>query len=389
MNIAYVMRYWPIYGGGETITVTLANELVKRGHNVYIIYTFDRSCTPMPYEIDNRILSYKTYTIERFKHEDVRHLHEYIKIKRIDIMINQWGSTELCYKARIGTNCKLITCWHLDVLRKFDMPTNFKKKILYHVLGKDKYQKYTYWLQMKEHDKNYKLSDKYIFLSNSFLHEYLNQTAIKIDMHKVGAISNPLTYDDYYGMDLYDTKKNEVLFVGRIYEYHKRLSYVLRIWRKIEDISEFDEWKLTIVGDGQDMLSVKALAKDLNLERVSFEGFKNPRPYYEKSSIFMMTSAFEGFGMTLVEAQQYGVVPIAMDSYKSLHDILENDKNGIIVPNNDLNAYVDELKDLMSNEKRRKRLAIKGLETCKKFSIDAIVTQWESLFNNLMNHNEK
>ena len=51
MNIAYVMRYWPIYGGGETITVTLANELVKRGHNVYVIYTFDKLCTPMPYEV--------------------------------------------------------------------------------------------------------------------------------------------------------------------------------------------------------------------------------------------------------------------------------------------------------------------------------------------------
>lgn len=39
-----------------------------------------------------------------------------------------------------------------------------------------------------------------------------------------------------------------------------------------------------------------------------------------------MTSAFEGFGMTLVEAQQYGVVPIVMDSYKSLHDIIKNDE---------------------------------------------------------------
>ena len=39
MNILYVMRYWPVYGGGETITVTLANEFVKRGHSVYVVYT--------------------------------------------------------------------------------------------------------------------------------------------------------------------------------------------------------------------------------------------------------------------------------------------------------------------------------------------------------------
>ena len=40
MNILYVMRYWPVYGGGETITVTLANEFVKRGHSVYVVYTY-------------------------------------------------------------------------------------------------------------------------------------------------------------------------------------------------------------------------------------------------------------------------------------------------------------------------------------------------------------
>lgn len=384
MNLAYIMRYWPVYGGGETITVSLANELVKRGHNVHIIYTYDKSCTPMPYEVDGRIFTYKAYTIERFKHEDIRRLHEYIKKNSIDIMINQWGSTELCNKARFGTNCKLITCWHLDVLRKFDMPTDFKKKILYHVLGEVIYQKYIYWCQMKEHDKNYKLSDKYIFLSDSFLREYLNLTTIKFNMNRVGAIPNPLTYNYYYDMDKYDTKEKEVLFVGRIYEYHKRLTYILRIWRKIEDMPEFVEWKLTIVGDGPDLQSTKNLADDLNLKRVTFEGFKNPRPYYERASIFMMTSAFEGFGMTLVEAQQYGVVPMAMDSYKSLHDIINDAENGIIIPDNNIDEYVGKLMFLMRDNISRKNLARNGLSSCHKFSVDTIVSRWETLFNGLM-----
>ena len=58
----------------------------------------------------------------------------------------------------------------------------------------------------------------------------------------------------------------------------------------------------------------------------------------------MMTSAFEGFPMTLVEAQQCGVVPVVMDSYLSLHDIVETGYNGIIVSNEDLTGYINNIK---------------------------------------------
>ena len=87
-----------------------------------------------------------------------------------------------------------------------------------------------------------------------------------------------------------------------------------------------------------------------------------------------MTSAFEGFGMTLVEAQQYGVVPIVMDSYKSLHDIIKNDENGIIIPDNDFESFVNELKNLMNDDKRRRRLAENGSETCKQFSVNTLAS---------------
>ena len=97
-----------------------------------------------------------------------------------------------------------------------------------------------------------------------------------------------------------------------------------------------------------------------------------------------MTSAFEGFGMTLVEAQQYGVVPMAMDSYLSLHDIVENGINGIIIENDNIEEYVSKLKKLMSNETERRSMAYAGLDSCKRFSVKAIVDHWEKLFNQLM-----
>lgn len=384
MNILYVMRYWPVYGGGETITVTLANEFVKRGHSVYVVYTYDKSCNPMPYSISPAINSQKMHTIEKYCASDVEKLQSYVVDNGIDVIINQWGSTKLCRLAIRQTKCKLITCWHLDVLPKVRAPHDIKEKIVNAIFRKRVYVRYVHWRQMRDHNLNYKLSDKYVFLSHSFLREYVSLTHLKPDKEKLGAIPNPLTYTYDYDFNDYGKKKKQVLFVGRIFEYHKRLSYILRIWKQIEIDGRYSDWKLVIVGDGPDMHQTKQFSTELGLEQISFEGFRDPRQYYLESALFMMTSAFEGFGMTLVEAQQYGTVPIAMDSYKSLHDILQDKVNGIVVPDNDIDCFVKELKQLMDDKEKRKQLAMKGSETCRRFSVDSIATQWESFFKTLI-----
>lgn len=131
------------------------------------------------------------------------------------------------------------------------------------------------------------------------------------------------------------------------------------------------------------MKASKELASDLGLRRVTFEGFKDPKPYYLDASIFFMTSASEGFGMTLVEAQQYGVVPVVMDTYSSLHEIIESGKNGIIIPDNDLEGYATAVEKLMLEPVYRKQLAGNGLRTCKKFTVNHIADEWENLFNQM------
>ena len=142
MNILYIMRYWPVYGGGETITATLSNEFIRRGHNIYIAYQYDNVINPMPYEIDSKIKTFKTHTIEKFKKNDVLVLHDYIINHHIDVMINQWGDSRLCAKAKKGTNCKLIICWHLDVIRKTDKYLSKKARILKFCIGNSILEKF-------------------------------------------------------------------------------------------------------------------------------------------------------------------------------------------------------------------------------------------------------
>jgi glycosyltransferase involved in cell wall biosynthesis len=377
------MRYWPVYGGGETITVTLSNEFVKRGHNVFIAYTYYNTIDPMPYSLADKIKSKKLYTIEGYKKNDIDQLRKYIIDNDIDIMINQWGNTTLCDLARKGTKCKLITCWHLSVLLPLGDEMNWKRRLTQPILGKKFFERRWHNNQMANHLNNYRRSDKYVFLAKSFMDEYQAISGIEDKANKFYAINNPLTYHYEYDMENFEQKKKEVLYVGRIFEYQKRVSYVLKIWKIIESNCEFSDWNLKIVGDGPDMEVSKRLACQLGLRQVTFEGFKDPKPYYLDASIFFMTSAMEGFGMTLVEAQQYGVVPVVMDTYSSLHEIIESGKNGIIIPDNDLDGYAKAVEKLMLEPEYRKQLAENALKTCKKFTVEHIAEEWENLFNQI------
>ena len=93
----------------------------------------------------------------------------------------------------------------------------------------------------------------------------------------------------------------------------------------------------------------------------------------------MMTSSFEGWPLTLIEAQQCGCVPLAFDSFASLKDIITSEDNGFIIPNNDIPAYIQQIKRLMTDDKLRKSMAANANECRKRFTIDTIIKEWINL----------
>jgi glycosyltransferase involved in cell wall biosynthesis len=199
---------------------------------------------------------------------------------------------------------------------------------------------------------------------------------------KIYAIGNPLSFNNFYPVEALDKKEKIVLVVARHDENQKRISLVLQIWQYIH--KEDSKWQLVLIGEGRDSEKYRSLAKKLHLQNVTFVGRSNPESYYYKASIFMMTSSYEGFGVTLTEAQQMGCVPIVFDSYKSLHDIIEHDINGIIIENNNIGEYVFKLRKLMTDNEYRRKMAINAIEACKKFSIDLIVNKWMDLFDKIV-----
>ena len=219
------------------------------------------------------------------------------------------------------------------------------------------------WLEhratVKAYQNAYTFGDAVILLSDSYIPTYkefaqLNETS------KLLAIPNCLPFEYSLTDNEIETKGNTALVVGRMVDFPKRISLILKMWQTIENHPIAKDWSLDIVGDGPDLESFKSLADKLGLMRCTFHGRQDPVEYYRQASLFFMASEFEGFPMTLVEAQMMGCVPIAFDTFDSLKEVITDGTNGRIIPNNDTKGFIDATIELMSHPDKRRELIQNG-----------------------------
>lgn len=224
--------------------------------------------------------------------------------------------------------------------------------------------------------------DRAVVLSKYYFEPYCYYAGVP-QSDKMTAICNALRFDQFASTADIASKEKTVIVVARFDEDTKRLSLVLRAWRKIERDARLKEWKLQFVGDGRDMPFYRYLVDTWHLQRVEFTGQQNPLEYYRKASMFLMTSTAEGWPLVLSEAMQMGVPVVAMDSFGSLHDLVTDGQNGRIVPNNDLPAFVDAMQALMTDTQTRNAMSLHAVEGTHAFQMDRVAAKWLALFNEI------
>lgn len=380
-NVVFLLRYWPVYGGGETVSIALANEMVKRNINVTIFYLWDNVRKEIPF-IDPKI---KTVRVVGADGKDTQiddvllsqSLNKYIHDEHVDFVINQWWLAEIAYQGVQGTDAVLIKCHHISVQGSWNIKVYDFMSLVKWMLG-PLYVYISKKRQIRAIDKFYRLSDYVSFLAPSYMQEYISLTSEHIDKDRAVAIYNPSVYYTNLQMEAYEEKANIALFVGRMLESQKALKRLMNVWKIIERSGKCDDWILQMVGVGEDLDATMAYASSVGLAHISFEGFQQPDAYYKKSKVFMMTSKTEGLPMTLIEAKQNMLCPIVMDTFASLHDIITDGKDGIIVSES-TEEMAKAFINLVNNPERLKRLAVSN-EIAERFSVARIVDQWIELF---------
>ena len=172
-------------------------------------------------------------------------------------------------------------------------------------------------------------------------------------------------------------KQKRLLWLGRVAHEQKQAGLIPEVWRRV--CERLPDWSLDVVGDGPALLEVKGRVSDLQLPRVEFHGRQVPDDYYSQASIFFMTSAFEGFPNTLVEAQSYGAVPVVFDSYPVASWIVENGRSGILVEPFDVDGMAERIVELATGG-LLSQLTEGALESARRFRIDHVGAMWQEFF---------
>ena len=149
------------------------------------------------------------------------------------------------------------------------------------------------------------------------------------------------------------------------------------------EIKDLSQWKLIIVGDGVLKSEIESKIRALNLgESVLLKPFtKDIEREYLNASIYAMASHFEGFPMVLLESTAYGLAPISFDIATGPSDIIEHNKSGFLIPDNDLESYADKLIALMRDESMRIAFGKEAKKIVeKRFSKEVIVEKWREVF---------
>lgn len=142
------------------------------------------------------------------------------------------------------------------------------------------------------------------------------------------------------------------------------------------------DWRLIILGEGPLRVVLERQCHELGLsDFVSIPGaVGNIGAWYEAADAFVLTSRYEGFGNVLAEALAYGVPAVAVDCNTGPRDILRNEVDGLLVPQNDQEALAAALDRLMGDKALRARFAERAVEARERFAIERIAAQWEEVF---------
>lgn len=230
----------------------------------------------------------------------------------------------------------------------------------------------------KKYARPYGVADKMVMLAQGIIDQY--QSVAPGERDKFIVIPNILSFDD---VDLPQTKSKEVLIVSRLDDWHKRILEAIKIWALMQRKGGCDEWRLRIVGDGIDRPFYENYVQEHAISNIQFEGRQKPLPYYQKASLFMMTSASEGFPMTLLESHQCGCVPVVYDTFAALKDVVQDGRNGFVVKEGDRESFAARLIQLMNDERLREQMAKNGYLDCQRYTSQKVAEQWNNLFNEL------
>lgn len=230
----------------------------------------------------------------------------------------------------------------------------------------------------------YRYADKIIAVSNGIKEDLIKNFGVSES--KTVVIYNPVDIDE---IEMLSQEKvnhqwlnNKIPVIVSVGRLRKQKGYPYLIMA-FSIVRESFPCKLLIIGEGEEREKLISMVKKYNLEKdIEFLGFqKNPFKYMVRSSVFVLSSLYEGFGNVIVEAMALGLPVISTDCPSGPSEIIEDMKNGILVPVGDEHSLARAILSVLTNGKLRESLREHAKNRAKIFSLKRIIKSYTEVFN--------
>lgn len=382
LRIAYYIWETFTAGGLQRITIDKCNCLAEQGHEILLITSSQKSKAPF-WPIDSRVnqvdlsIDYQIATgipnplkriwrLSQTRTEHKKRLEEVLKSFSADICVNTVFCDEGTIFPKLKDGSKKILESHGV---KYSLFPEFERNSRFAPLQRlwDKWRR-------KRYENMPKHYDHFVVLSPSHLKQWQGY-------ERISAIPNMCSLKANQVSSL-DTPVVSIL--ARL-SPEKNIASLIRIWALLGE--SIDQWQLQIWGEGDERAQLEELISTYNLENsVRLMGATDDvSKVYLSSSIICLCSLHEGFPMTLIEAQSYGLPIIAYDCPLGPRDIVNHGVNGYLIPPGDEESFVSALKTLIDNPEFRKTLGEHAKSASLAYAPQEITRKWMVLFTQLLN----
>ncbi len=375
MKIVYCISGMFKSGGIERVITNKVNYLVAHGYEACIITT-DQAGRPDFFPIDERVeridlgLNYDQYdelpTWKRYwKTWRLRSLHkarleEALKQLRADVTVSVWRH-EVSFLPDLKDGSRKV----LELHSAKDTAV-----LMYPVASK--LRRLFGHLRVALQERVAARYDRFVILTHEEQPLWKGFTNLSV-------IPNALPFRP---KQFADVSAKRLIAVGRM-EYQKNFPDLLRIWSRVAPT--FPDWELHIYGDGWMLDGLRRQAVELGVaSQVTFEGaVSDMETAYASSSIYLMTSHFEGLPMVLLEAQSVGLPVVSYACSSGPRDIITDGEDGFLVPLYDEATFAERLSTLMRDEALRTRMGKAAEVASHRYDLEVIMPQWLELFSTL------
>lgn len=206
---------------------------------------------------------------------------------------------------------------------------------------------------------------------------------------KVVVMPNPSSFEPIKAQNV--KRDKSILAIGNLNRHqHKGFDNLMDIAKEV--VAKKKDWTFKIVGEGDE--GKQFLQKRIDeLEignNVELLGFRSDIPnLLQQSSIYILSSRFEGLPMVLIEAASQGIACLAYDCISGPSDIINNGETGILVKNQDKKEMINQLLNLIEDPELRLKLGTNAIRASQKFNVEKIGEQWDNLFTEVLTKRNK